>query len=58
MAKARTGRGKHSSGGAARHGKRTRSKDQRRARQLTIQKSSRHVRRRLRLALKLSIEAA
>lgn len=58
MAKARTGRGKHSSGGAARHGKRTRSKDGRVARRLTMQKGSRHIRRRLRKALKLSLKAA
>ena len=53
MAKARTGRGKNSKGGAPRHGKRTRSKDMRKARRLTIQNNSRHVKRRLRNALKL-----
>lgn len=58
MAKARTGRGKHSSGGAPRHGKITRSKDRRIARRLTIQKNSRHVRRRLRNALSEATKVA
>ena len=60
MAKSRTGRSKKSSGNGG-HGsasKRSRSKDQRKARRVTIQKSSRHVRRRLRNALKLIVEAA
>ncbi len=35
MAKSRTGRGKHSKGGAPRNIKRTRSKDQRKARRIT-----------------------
>lgn len=58
MAKARTGRGKHSSGGAPRHGKSTRSKDRRKARRMTIQKNSRHVKRRLRKALAESLKVA
>jgi len=52
MAKSRTGRGKHSKGGAPRHGKTTRSKDRRLARLITRKNAGRHARRRLKNKIK------